>query len=110
MIQLLRAWRTGELFQKQDQPEGGSSSSPPTPGNRHPRTLFLVCHHLETAREKAEADWFIILDSKHQLVQSIPASDWAKHEREIHQVLGIRASASAEKNHVTSTSPQPVIS
>jgi ABC-type lipoprotein export system ATPase subunit len=73
MLRLLREWRKGSWR---------------LPGSaRTARTLVLVCHHLETALR--EADWFLVLNSSHQLACSFGREQWQSEQGRVHSILGI---------------------
>lgn len=86
MLELLGRWRAGDLS------AGGQDGLP--------RTLFLVCHHLETARR--HADWVVLLNKQHRLAASFARSDWEKHAHLVHAVLGTPAAAPLPGPKVTS--------
>jgi ABC-type lipoprotein export system ATPase subunit len=72
MLGLLRDWRQGRWA---------------LPGRGGPgRTLFLVCHHLETALR--EADWLLVLGPDHRLAASFGRTDWPLWQARVRGLLG----------------------
>jgi len=72
MLGLLRDWRQGRWALPHRDGQG--------------RTLFLVCHHLETALR--EADWLLVLGPDHRLAASFARPDWPLWQARIHGLLG----------------------
>ncbi len=68
-LNLLTQWRQGEL-------DGRINAG---------RTLFLVCHHRETA--KTYGDWFGLIEPGVPGMLFFPKSDWDQHEDRLERVL-----------------------
>jgi putative ABC transport system ATP-binding protein len=93
ILDLLRDWISGTLYRE------GLRALESQPGKealrqklidlraRHdrPKTLFFVCHHLETAR--ASADHVLLFDKHHRLVAQFRRAEWPLYEQRVHEIL-----------------------
>lgn len=87
VVRLLTNWRSGQLHREVAAnllQKGGLSGELAghlrrwAEGPTRERTLLLVCHHRDRARETA--DYFLQFDAGHRLAVHFPRAEWGRHQ------------------------------